>query len=225
MLKYSIPFIVMFLTFNIYPQFNLEQALKKGGWTGGIAGTIGWENYKNKISTIAGDVMSDVDGFNFIFSSRNGSIVETNGVFGFDFQWRENNRTAIPDPNPSNEKVYFSEKLWFLGLWARYYIPLGGNFALFPEGSAGYAAFKFTEEVNNITGNFINSTQSADGFAYNLGFGFSHFVTQNAAFEITGRWENGSLNGETENIDGSTNDLNVNLGNFNILFGFQIYLK
>ena len=33
----------------------------------------------------------------------------------------------------------------------------------------------------------------ANGFAYNGGIGLSHFVSQNAAFEMTGRWEGGSL--------------------------------
>ena len=76
------------ISISIYPQLNREEALKKGGWTGGIAGWLGWENYD------VSEYDSKVDGYNFIFSSRNGSIVETNGVFGFDFQWRERHRTT-----------------------------------------------------------------------------------------------------------------------------------
>lgn len=217
--------LVIIIAISNFPQHNLEQALRKGGWTGGLAANIGWENYKTNVNVNGNDVLNKTDGFNFTFSSRNGSIVETNGVFGFDFQWREKNRTITPDPNPSSKKEYTNDKLWFFGLWARYYIPLAGNFAMFPEGSAGYAIFKFVDEISDPSGTSINSTQSATGFAYNLGFGFSNFVSQNASFEITGRWEGGSLNGEIENMDNSKNDLNVKLGNINIIFGFQIFLR
>ncbi|MCW8804428.1 MAG: hypothetical protein OQK57_08530, partial [Ignavibacteriaceae bacterium] len=81
----NILIIIILLSLPIYPQLNREEALKKGGWSGGIAGWLGWENFD--LSQNLGDVTqkSKVDGFNFIFSSRNGSIVETNGVFGFDF--------------------------------------------------------------------------------------------------------------------------------------------
>jgi len=74
--------MIILLSMSIYPQINREEALKQGGWSGGLAGWLGWENYD------VSENNSTVDGYNFIFSSRNGSIVETNGVFGFDFQWR-----------------------------------------------------------------------------------------------------------------------------------------
>ncbi len=212
--------LFLILTSSIYPQMNREEALKKGGWSGGLAGWVGWENID--LSTNSGDVMqkSKVDGYNFIFSSRNGSIVETNGVFGFDFQWRERHRTTKPDPNPYNNSEVIKDKLWFIGLWARYYIPWGGNFAMFFEGSGGYASYSHKNEtiiaLENLYIN-INNDASANGFAYNAGIGVSHFVSSNAAFEITGRWEGGSLNGEEE--------LNIKLGNIFILFGFQVYLR
>jgi hypothetical protein len=195
-----------------------EEALKKGGWSGGIAGWLGWENFD--LSQNLGGVTqkSKVDGFNFIFSSRNGSIVETNGVFGFDFQWRESKRTIKPDPNPYNESEYVKERVWFLGLWARYYIPWGGNFAMFLEGSGGYAVFDQETFYDGPGEEQPQKTESfANGFAYNAGIGISHFISQNAAFEFTGRWEGGSLNGEKE--------LNIKLGNIFILFGFQVYLR
>ena len=37
--------LILLLTINIYPQTNREQALAKGGWSGGLAGWVGWENY------------------------------------------------------------------------------------------------------------------------------------------------------------------------------------
>ena len=49
----------------------------------------------------------------------------------------------------------------------------------------------------------ITSENHANGFAYNAGVGFSLFVSPNAAFEITGRYEGGSLNGDQ--------DLNIKL--------------
>jgi opacity protein-like surface antigen len=223
---YNILFLILAISAATYSQPNMVQALQKGGWTGGLAGWVGWENYKTDVNLGDRSEVAKVDGFNFIFSSRNGSIVETNGVFGFDFQWREKSRTTKPDPNPGNLSEYEKERVWFLGLWARYYFRLGGNFSFFIEGSGGYAVF---DQVNELVTTEEQSTRklesSANGFAYNGGVGFSHFISTNAAFEITGRWEGGSLNGEKENFDGSKGDLNVKLGNIFILFGFQIYLR
>jgi len=130
-------YLVLILILNsvsIHSQQNREQALMKGGWTGGLAGWVGWENFK--ISEKIGDVNNDskIDGYNFIFSSRNGSLVENNGVFGFDFQWRQRDRTTKPDPNPDNSGESLNEKEWFIGLWARYYIPMAGELAMFFEG-------------------------------------------------------------------------------------------
>ena len=205
----NILLFLIILSIPIYSQINREEALKKGGWSGGLAGWVGWENYD------VSENNSKVDGYNFIFSSRNGSIVETNGVFGFDFQWREKHRLQLKESNPANLETV-KDKVWFIGLWARYYIPWGGNFAMFLEGSGGYAVF--SKEYEIITLEYTSGSETfANGFAYNGGIGISHFVSQNAAFELTGRWEGGSLNGEE--------DLNITLGNIFILFGFQIYLR
>jgi len=209
MILKNILFIIFILSKLVYPQLNREEALKKGGWTGGMAGWVGWENYD------VSENNSTVHGYNFIFSSRNGSIVETNGVFGFDFQWREKHRT-IKESNPAKLSETVKDKVWFIGLWARYYIPWGGNFAMFLEGSGGYAVF--SKEYEIVTDEYTSGSETfANGFAYNGGIGISHFVSQNAAFELTGRWEGGSLNGDE--------DLNITLGNIFILFGFQIYLR
>ena len=103
---------------------------------------------------------------------------------------------------------------------------MAGNFAMFLEGSGGYAVYN---QVNETQSNLEYSTGKAEayanGFAYNAGIGFSNFVSPNVAFEITGRWEGGSLNGNKENYDATKNELNVKLGNIFILFGFQIFLK
>ena len=217
MILKNILFLIFILSMSTYPQLNREEALKKGGWTGGMAGWVGWENYD------VSENNSTVDGYNFIFSSRNGSIVETNAVFGFDFQWREKHRT-IKESNPDKLSETVKDKVWFIGLWARYYIPWGGNFAMFLEGSGGYAVF--SKEYEIVTDEYTSGSETfANGFAYNGGIGISHFVSQNAAFELTGRYEGGSLNGDNENYAGVKNDLNVKLKNIFILFGFQIYLR
>jgi hypothetical protein len=225
LIKYFL-LIIIVISISVYPQQNREQALRKGGWTGGLAGWVGWENFN--ISEKVGDVNSNskVNGYNFIFSSRNGSLVENNGVFGFDFQWRQRDRTTKPDPNPNNSSESLNEKEWFIGLWARYYIPLAGELAMFFEGSGGYAVFSQDYEI--ITTDEIlpnNYDAFANGFAYNAGVGVTLFVSPNAAFELTGRWEGGSLSGNRDYQYFDTNELNVKLGNIFILFGFQVYLK
>jgi len=224
--KKNIIFFVIVFAFSVYPQYNLETALQKGGWTGGIAGWLGWENFESTSKLGENSDLAKTDGFTFIFSSRNGSIVETNGVFGFDFQWREKSRTTKPDPNPENDSEYTKDKVWFLGLWARYYVPIDENFAMFFEGSGGYAVYDQEIYFDGPGEAAPLTTESfANGFAYNAGIGFSHFVSANAAFEITGRWEGGSLNGDTQSNYNARNDLNIKLGNIFVLFGFQVYLK
>jgi len=205
--------ITLLFAGSINAQQNLEIALKKGGWTGGLAGWVGWENFK----TSENSMNSKIDGYNFTFSSRNGSLVENYGVFGFDFQWRQKNRTTSPDPNTYNQSEYSNEKIWFLGLWARYYLPMEGELAMFIEGSGGYAVFDQEQDKTGYGEADYFREKSANGFAYNAGAGFSLFVSPNAGFEITGRWEGGSLNGDQ--------DLNIKLGNISILFGIQIYLR
>ena len=223
MKTYFLIFTLLF-SIHIYPQLNREDALRKGGWSGGLAGWVGWENFKISENSSNSNEKSKVDGFNFIFSSRNGSIVETNGVFGFDFQWREKNRTIKPDPINLSETL--KEREWFIGLWARYYIPWAGNFAMFLEGSGGYAVYTQINESMNTEESTLQKTEGfANGFAYNAGIGVSNFVSPNVAFEITGRWEGGSLNGKKEYPYGDKNDLNVKLRNIFILFGFQIFLR
>jgi len=208
---------IFIISISVSAQNNMQQALKKGGWTGGLAGWVGWENFKtsDKIDDVNYD--SKIDGYNFIISSRNGSLVENNGVFGFDFQWQQKDRTTSPDPNTNNQSEYLNEKIWFLGLWGRYYFPLKGELAMFIEGSAGYAVFDQEQNKQGYGEADYFSGKSADGFAYNAGGGFSLFVSPNAAFEITGRWEGGSLNGDQ--------DLNIKLSNISMLFGIQIYLR
>lgn len=222
-------FIYLFLcifTITLHSQKNREQALIKGGWSGGLSGWVSWENFNISEKVGDGNWDSKVDGYNFIFSSRNGSLVETNGVFGFDFQWRQRNRTKKPLGSPDNGSEETKEKEWFVGLWARYYIPVAGELAIFFEGSGGYAVYSQDYEIiNPLDIDAINYESFANGFAYNAGAGITLFVSPNAAFEITGRWEGGSLNGNRDYENYESSELNVKLGNTFILFGFQVYLR
>jgi len=219
--------MIILLSMSIYPQINREEALKKGGWSGGLAGWVGWEKFDITDNLPNSTKSSNIDGFNFVFSSRNGSIVETDAVFGFDFQWREKNRTTTPGINSNaNISEELNQKVWFLGLWARYYVPAGGEFAIFFEGSAGYASL--TEEyIINTTLEYLpeNFEASANGFAYNAGAGISLFVSTHVSFEVTGRWEGGKLSGKRDYWYFEDNDLDVKIGNLYLLFGFQIFLR
>jgi len=222
-------FVLFLITASVlYPQTNHIEALKKGGWSGGLAGWLGWEKFDITDNLPNSTSSSNVDGFNFVFSSRNGSIVETDAVFGFDFQWRQKNRTISPiihsNANISEE---LNQKLWFLGLWARYYVPAGGEFAIFFEGSAGYASLTEEYYIINTTLEYLpkNFEASANGFAYNAGAGISIFVSSQVAFEVTGRWEGGNLSGKRDYWYYEDNDLDVKIGNWYILFGFQIFLR
>jgi len=219
--------MIILLSMSIYPQINREEALKQGGWSGGLAGWLGWEKFDISDNLPDSTKSSNVDGFNFVFSSRNGSIVETNAVFGFDFQWRQKDRTTSPGITPNaNISEELNQKVWFLGLWARYYIPAGGEFAIFFEGSAGYASF--TEEyIINTTLEYLpeNFKASANGFAYNAGAGISLFISSQVAFEVTGRWEGGKLSGKRDYWYFEDNDLDVKIGNWYLLFGFQVFLR
>jgi opacity protein-like surface antigen len=219
-------FPILLVAPSIYSQLNREAALSKGGWSSGIAGWVGWENYKTTNNLGDNSEVSKNNGFNFTLSVHNGNVVETNGIFGFEFQWQEKSNTEKPDPNPENSSEYVRDRKWFLGLWARYYMPLGGNFAMFLEGSGGYSVFN-QKSINDGPGESlpVKAESFANGFAYNAGVGVSNFISPNVAFEITGRYEGGSLNGDKKNNDGSQNALNVKRGNIFILFGFQIFLR
>ena len=46
-MNYKIILLLIFIIpISITAQNNMQQALKKGGWTGGLAGWVGWENFK-----------------------------------------------------------------------------------------------------------------------------------------------------------------------------------
>ena len=206
--------------------------LMQNGWVGGLSGNLGWDNYSVKASNDAMDmeyVDSKVNGFNFTISSRNGKFVENNSVLGFDLQWEQNSLTTTPQ-NISGNKSYTKERLGFIGLWMRYYIPfIGTGWAIFPEASLGYGNFKSVEEdypppissMKYIT----ETTATADGFVYNVGLGATMFVSNNIAFEATGRYQGGKLKGDYEFAGETADNLEIKLSNIDVLFGIMIYLR
>lgn len=189
--------------------------LMKDGWVGGLSGSLGWDNYNIN----AGDenivVDSEAKGFGFIISSRNGRFVEDNAVMGFDLQWEENHLTTL---SQNNEK-----RLGFIGLWIRYYVPFVG-WAAYSETSVGYGNYKSIEEKELYSG-FSKHNAFADGFVYNVGLGATIFVSNNVAFEATGRYQGGKLKGEYEYAYESFNNLEIKLSNLDILFGIMVYLR
>jgi len=195
--------------------------LMQDGWVGGLSGSLGWDNYTIKAGDESSGVDSKAKGFDFILSSRNGRFVEDNIVLGFDLQWEENNLTTTSQNNSDNE-TYTKKKLGFIGLWTRYYIPfIGTGWAIYPEVSAGYGSFKSINEETSVSKN----NASANGFVYNVGFGATMFVSNNVAFEATGRYQGGKLNGNYEFTSESYDDLEIKLSNIDVLFGIMIYLR
>ena len=89
-----------------------------------------------------------------------------------------------------------------------------------------YAVFNQKTEYDGTGESLPIKTESfTNGLAYNSGLGVSNFVSPNAAFEITGRWEDESLIGDMENYDATKSDINLKLGNTFILSGFRIFLR
>ena len=197
-------FSMLLFTTQAYGQETIIP-LTEGGWVGGLSGNVSWDDYKVN--------SSQVDGFNFSVSSRNGQFVINNLSVGFDLQWSEDELTAVLQ---NGDKNYEKNRLGFIGLWSRYYIPfIGTGAAVFPEISLGYASYKSSIEDELVSSSIIEN--SADGFAYNLGLGATMFVSNNVAFETTVRYQGGKLTGN--------DDLEIELSNIDILFGIMIYLK
>lgn len=184
--------------------------LTEGGWVGGLSGNVSWDDYR-----VNG---SQADGFNFSVSSRNGRFVMNNLSVGFDLQWSENELTVVSE---IIDKDYEKNRLGFIGLWSRYYIPfIGTGWAIFPEASLGYGNYYSETELRSSVLDLIHPSGmkiSADGFVYNLGLGAAMFVSNNVAFETTVRYQGGKLTGD--------DNLEIELSNIDILFGIMIYLK
>lgn len=222
-------FSIFLLTIIINAQGTIIP-LMQDGWVGGLSGNLGWDNYSVNANNNSLDVGSRVEEFSFTISSRNGKFVEDNAVIGFDFQWEENSITHTPesiDGIMDNNK----KRLGFIGLWMRYYIPfIGTGWAIYPEASAGYGNYKSVNEnyppspISSMM--YITKTiATADGFVYNIGFGATMFVSNNVAFEVTGRYQGGKLKGDYEFAGETLDNLEIKLSNIDVLFGIMIYLK
>lgn len=210
---------------RVHAQVTIEP-LKKNGWVGGLLGTFDITNYDRDVPTGVQGGPASVDGFSFVLSSRSGRLVEDDIVFGLDLQWREESRTTVPKTNPTNQEELVKSRLGFLGAWVRYYFLLpGSNIALFPEVSLGYASFKSLDEYKDDVQPNSSLNQSAGGFAYNAGGGVAIFLSSNVSFDLTARYQGGSLSGDLVPTGGQRSDLTVRLANIDLLFGFQVYLR
>ena len=206
--RISFFFILLFTTQAIGQETIIP--LTEGGWVGGLSGNVSWDDYR-----VNG---SQVDGFNFSVSSRNGQFVINNLSVGFDLQWSEDELKTLSE---YGEKDYTKNRLGFIGLWSRYYIPfIGTGASIFSEVSLGYSNYNYETELSWDRADYIfptHTNNSADGFVYNLGLGATMFVSNNVAFESTVRYQGGKLTGN--------DNLEIELSNIDILFGIMIYLK
>jgi len=224
----KIIFFLFILTIMISAQGTIIP-LMQDGWVGGLSGNLGWDNYTINASNENVDVDSKAKGFGFIISSRNGRLVEDNAVLGFDLQWEQNSLNTTPQ-NKTERESYTKKRLGFIGLWMRYYIPfIGTGWAIYPEASLGYGNYKSIDsgyETPSTSSLYIGDTiADAGGFVYNVGFGATIFVSNNIAFEATGRYQGGSLKGNYEVYSESLDNLEIKLSNIDILFGIMIYMR
>lgn len=211
-------FSILLFAANIYSQETIIP-LVEGGWVGGLSGNISWDNFESSAYSNDENYNATSDGFGFSLSSRNGRFIQNNLSMGFDIQWSQNElTTTLDDGLKDSEKTKFG----FIGLWSRYYIPfIGTGWAVFSEASLGYG-ISHTNRANEI---YKLKDYSADGFVYNIGIGSTMFVSNNIAFEITGRYQGGKLTGDINTQNFYSDNLEIELSNIDILFGIMIYIK
>ncbi len=225
---FSILTLFVVVSVSTYAQGTIIPLMQEG-WVGGLSGFIGWDNYTAKANNEVWNVDSDTKGFGFVISSRNGRFVEDNVAFGFDFQWEE--QQVITTRNDlDGYEITDKDRLGFIGLWVRYYIPfIGTGWAIYPELSVGYGNYRNSEEPGvtpSYSSMFYYKTSGkADGLVYNVGFGGTIFVSNNVAFEATVRYQGGKLTGEYEVNDEKSDNLEVQLSNIDVLFGIMVYLR
>ena len=214
---------------HIYSQETIIP-LTEGGWVGGLSGNVSWKNTNSFASNEEysyyghSDCNPKEDGFGFSISSRNGRFVINNLSVGFDLQWSENETTT--EIGSGMPRVYYEKvRQGFFGLWSRYYLPIiGTGWAIFTEGSVGYGNFKSITDQLYVDMDALHEI-NAGGFAYNFGLGATMFVSNNVAFEITGRYQGGTLKGDYYKGAFLFKDYEIELANIDILFGIMIYLK
>lgn len=106
-------FLFLFLrifTIALHSQKNREQALIKDRWTCVLSGWVSRENFNISENVGDGNWDSKIDGYNIILSSRNGSLVKTNGVFVLIFNGAKEIVPKKPIGEPDNSSEETKEK-------------------------------------------------------------------------------------------------------------------
>ncbi len=110
-----------------------------------------------------------------------------------------------------------SEQSFEVGPWFRYYFPVGNGWAIFGEGDWSYRTY-FDEE-KGFGSSESGSKSTGRGLAIGVGGGLTYFLTKGVAFDVAGRASFARLLLNSDN-----RRTRVDLADFGLLLGFQIYL-
>lgn len=191
--------------------------LQRGSWIAGFSGSIG--RAEETISPRdATDLAVRTSGFRWLASTRNGYFLRKRFVIGLDFQLSVTNTTTSVTTGGNTLAVSSYDERLFLGPWLRYYIPISEAWAIFPEFSWGFLT-RYHREDTSATPVPEDEEDRSSGLSFNLGFGFTYFLSRHVGFDVTGRYSRGKLRGRYTSLR-ARNDLD----DLAVLIGLQVYL-
>ena len=193
------------------------EPLQQGAWGTGLSGSIGRSDEALTARDTSG-IDARTRGFRYLVSIRTGYFLVQRFVVGLDFQLSVTSSTTQLSSAGASLAIDNYEERLFLGPWLRYYIPVSSAWAVFPEFSWGFQN-RYRTQDSDTSAPGVDAEDRSSGLGFNLGFGFTYFLTRNVAFDVTGRYSRGRLRGRFTNI-GASNDLS----DVGVLVGFQIYL-
>jgi opacity protein-like surface antigen len=188
--------------------------LEEGTWVAGFSGSIG-RNDERISPRDATDLDVRTKGFRYVAGTRNGYFLARHFVVGLDFQLSVTSTTTTARTGRDTIEFRNYEERLFIGPWLRYYFPISNAWALFPEFSWGFQNRYRTEEV--AAGG--ENEDRTSGLSFNIGFGFTYFLSRNVGFDVTGRYSRGRLRGRFTDLRA-----NNDLSDIGLLIGFQVYL-
>ena len=196
---------------NFYAQKIDTVRLTSGTWISGVEGGIS----NNKTLAPGGtDMEQSVD---YVFNFNSGLFVSNRIALGLNAKLTKSGETRTT--------YKLSREEFYLGPWARYYIPVQHNWYLYPE--LGVSFVNYYSETRNDN-QVDNSMISAQGFGVNPGIGLVYFVSKSAAFSIRWNYQWSSVSGKYEEV--SINSTvsqpikNYQYGKSSLFFGFQLYI-